>query len=804
MLHQKKLMNYIYLREEIYNKWMRYLKECHFLYLSDVYGSGKTCQAIHFGEVYFKEYCYIDCSEQEYLQQLQIFMKKRKTRKTLLILDNMQVVVNNEEQEELMMLFTTYVSNESKIKVMMLSHAKKPSYLVPLRVSKQLYVLDKEELHVSSEHIKDWLDNQHDNIHLNSSQIEELCKDCMGFSKGYPLLIQLYLEQVERYSNDIEMIKMVALEDLYYHLDTYFKKEWDTNTVSLLTCLGVFTSFTYEVVKKLFNEDAKHILSQVMKQDSFLTLIDKDTLEFHEIYQMYFEYKLNQLPLNIVKDTYEKAGAYFEEQRHFEEALRCYHKAHGTDKISEIVIYLLENADGCVFAKLSANYIDELEVTKENSARVIGAKAMLAAYRMDPVSSNQYLAELKKLTMTSNKDENFVDVLSVYVRTLIASPCVSANELKENFILCMKYVKEYGFVLKNIMPTSNSDSIINGGIDLIAWIPYQGILRPLLTPVVTSCLGVEGVGVAECAMGEMYYELNDITKAMAQLTSALSDANLNGSIRTQYAITGIMSRLLQSEGQLVTAQNILHNIENKAKQQNYLELLPNISSSIVRCMLLNNDVESYQDWFNNEALDEFDTFYITNRYQLLSKAYVYVALNRTMEALHVIQYLYEYAQLYHRNYLMIELQILKAIILYRREEEWETILIDAIQLAQPYGLIRIFADQGNALYPLWKEIEWKQYKTVKRDYVNKVKKALETMSIVYPNYLKTYQEMKELSKRELEVLHLLANGENNTQIAERLKLSLGTIKFHVSNVIKKLGAENRTEAVNIAKEAGLI
>jgi NarL family two-component system response regulator LiaR len=56
----------------------------------------------------------------------------------------------------------------------------------------------------------------------------------------------------------------------------------------------------------------------------------------------------------------------------------------------------------------------------------------------------------------------------------------------------------------------------------------------------------------------------------------------------------------------------------------------------------------------------------------------------------------------------------------------------------------------------------------------------------------------DLTEREREVLALMVEGLNNTQIAERLTVSPSTIKSHVSNVLSKLGVASRTEAVTLA------
>lgn len=61
-----------------------------------------------------------------------------------------------------------------------------------------------------------------------------------------------------------------------------------------------------------------------------------------------------------------------------------------------------------------------------------------------------------------------------------------------------------------------------------------------------------------------------------------------------------------------------------------------------------------------------------------------------------------------------------------------------------------------------------------------------------------------LTPRELEVLELLARGQTNAEISRGLFITERTVKFHVSSLMHKLGAENRTEAVSIAAHNGLV
>jgi two-component system NarL family response regulator len=62
----------------------------------------------------------------------------------------------------------------------------------------------------------------------------------------------------------------------------------------------------------------------------------------------------------------------------------------------------------------------------------------------------------------------------------------------------------------------------------------------------------------------------------------------------------------------------------------------------------------------------------------------------------------------------------------------------------------------------------------------------------------------QLSAREIEVLRLLVGGRRNRDVARMLEISEGTVKLHVSSILEKLGAEDRTEAVTVALQRGIV
>ncbi len=66
------------------------------------------------------------------------------------------------------------------------------------------------------------------------------------------------------------------------------------------------------------------------------------------------------------------------------------------------------------------------------------------------------------------------------------------------------------------------------------------------------------------------------------------------------------------------------------------------------------------------------------------------------------------------------------------------------------------------------------------------------------------ENVNSLTKKENQILEVLANGKTNLQIAQALFISDKTVKEHLWNIFQKLGADNRTHAVVIAFRKGLV
>ena len=151
----------------------------------------------------------------------------------------------------------------------------------------------------------------------------------------------------------------------------------------------------------------------------------------------------------------------------------------------------------------------------------------------------------------------------------------------------------------------------------------------------------------------------------------------------------------------------------------------------------------------------------------------------------------------------IEIQMLRALALHAQGKTRQalTTLGPILAQAEPEGYLRLFADEGEVMAHLLARMA--PFTTASPDYLERIQAAIAPVRQGRPAAMTPPASLpspfEPLSEREREVLQLVAEGLSNQQIAQRLVLSLHTVKLHVKHLLAKLGATNRTQAVTRAR-----
>jgi LuxR family maltose regulon positive regulatory protein len=151
--------------------------------------------------------------------------------------------------------------------------------------------------------------------------------------------------------------------------------------------------------------------------------------------------------------------------------------------------------------------------------------------------------------------------------------------------------------------------------------------------------------------------------------------------------------------------------------------------------------------------------------------------------------------------------VLQALTLQAQGEANQAVslLVDALALAEPGGFVRVFVDEGPPVSRLLSAVA----PVAKMpDYIGKlvaICQAEARRSEAADDIPARAQSLVEpLSRREEEVLQLIAKGLSNQEIAGRLVLAVVTVKGHNKRIFGKLQVQRRTEAVARARELGLL
>ncbi len=188
------------------------------------------------------------------------------------------------------------------------------------------------------------------------------------------------------------------------------------------------------------------------------------------------------------------------------------------------------------------------------------------------------------------------------------------------------------------------------------------------------------------------------------------------------------------------------------------------------------------------------------KYEYPVLARLWMAEDCPAEALALLKSALPIAEKMNRIGLVIEYEILMALAAQAlgQSEKAMQALERALALAEPEGFVRIFVDAGKPMARLLYEAASHRSRP---EYVGQLLAAFPTVAPPAP---KRVEMVEPLSERELEVLRLIAEGLSNEEAAQRLVLSLPTIKWHASNIYGKLGVKSRTEAVARAKALGIL
>jgi LuxR family maltose regulon positive regulatory protein len=325
-------------------------------------------------------------------------------------------------------------------------------------------------------------------------------------------------------------------------------------------------------------------------------------------------------------------------------------------------------------------------------------------------------------------------------------------------------------------------------------------------------------GPAYVGLAEVAYQRNELDSAVAQVTEGI--ALCRQFLYPAPLGTGLVTLawIRQAQGDPDGALEAMTEAGRAALGPGVTDLINPVPAQRARLLLAQGDVAAAGRWTTERGLGPGDEPGYPREREYLVLARVLLAQGLPAQALALLERMLAAAAAQSRTGSVIEIGALRALALAACGDQDAAVdaLARALALGYPQGYVRVFADEGAPMAALLARLAAAQRDQrdqraaaggIHASYLAALLRACGEADAVPPRRRAAAAPpgmAEPLTGRELEVLRLLAAGSSNQRIARELFVALDTVKKHVTHVLGKLGAANRTEAAARARQLGLI
>jgi LuxR family maltose regulon positive regulatory protein len=325
-----------------------------------------------------------------------------------------------------------------------------------------------------------------------------------------------------------------------------------------------------------------------------------------------------------------------------------------------------------------------------------------------------------------------------------------------------------------------------------------------------AAAGPPSAGVAHIGLAEIAYQRNDLDEARQHLEPGI--AACRQLVYSQALASGLvtLAQIRRDDGDADGARAALDEAIDVGPDPDVVDLLNPVPVQRARLLLADGDVDPAERWIRHRgvALDDQPHHPLEPAHLLLAR--LMISRGQGARTLPLLDRLLDAATDDGRTGSVIEIEMLRALALADDDPPSAvSTLARAVSLAAPQRYVRLFVDEGEPMAGLLAGL----VKTPDTDEVDRP--VLEFVAVMIAAFDRDAGDVAgagparqplvvPLTERELEVLGHLATGKPNREIAAELYVSLNTVKKHITHILDKLGAANRTAAVDRARALDLL
>ena len=367
--------------------------------------------------------------------------------------------------------------------------------------------------------------------------------------------------------------------------------------------------------------------------------------------------------------------------------------------------------------------------------------------------------------------------------------------------------------------SAQHDLVPRAAFDLGAAQLARGHLRAALRTYEHGLRVTEGdrpapsAGMLHVGLAEVHLERDELADAHRLIATGIEQCRRLAYLPALIAGLIVLARLRHAQGDPAGALAAVDEADRAMPQAVLDPRLP-VAALRAHLAVARGDVAEAAQWVRSAGLSVDDEPSYLREAEQRVLVRVLIAEHEPAAALAVLERWRAFAVAQERTASVLRLRLLEVLAHHAAGDRTAALraLAEALALAAPEGYVRVFLDEGAVVGALLRELAARRrleqlgVRAVPRTFLSGLIEAFDRhgAGARSPQRGAVPGMAAPLSTREHEVLTLMASGLPNRAIAEKLFITVDTVKRHVTHVFEKLGVANRTQAVARGRELGLL
>lgn len=729
--------------------------------------------------------------------------------------------------------------------------------LARIRSQNQLVEIRSSDLSFSVNEISE-LFNKKLKIKLTDEDINDLETKTEGWIAG----LQLTALSVEGRDNISDFIHDLKGDNRYimdYLIEEVLKIQSE-ETKEFLLQTSILEQFSSPLCNAVLNRDDSHnILEALEKNNMFIIPLDNERIwyRYHHLFADLLKQKLQIKYQNKIKELHNNACDWFEQNKMYNQAIdhaiEINNYGKGIQLLGKIAEYLWETGHHSAIIKYGE--LIPGEIIKKNIEFCLYYSWILISYgkvqKADP-----FLVSAKENTDLILSNKNVSKKGTEHYKKLLGKIAVAFAMKYSNEMRSEEIINHYKIAMDNLTeddPLWFSWAWYSKAMAERVWENYKEEMKALnvaleyakksrnlylismiairiaynnqrmgfFKSAFKTCSdlinymkesGYAQIAKAEWTFAGVFSMMAMIQYIWADLDSAAESAKIaydlcknEANLNHKLLALLVKSSVLHGYGDSKGALEVSNELEQIIKQNKNLPfLIPAFVSLKIEILSDLNQMDTVNDYIQEQRLGIQDPKTDLNEFAYAAYARLLIIQHKLDDAESMLAELYELAEKGNRTERLVELKILYAMLYKRKSDHEKAInsLIEAMEFAVEENILINFVLDLNYINDILKEvfkIQAAKKTNIPKDFIDNLKDAIKRKE----KFKKSNSEV-DLSAREIDTLQLIAEGLNNQEIANKLFISLNTVKSHIKNIYIKLEVNSRTQAIAKANELKII